>query len=62
MISFKTYTKSMLLVFCALFAMSLTSCKDQPNEYEIQDGTPKVNYIRALSSEIKGNNDAEGTH
>ena len=48
MISFKTYTKSMLLVFCALFAMSLTSCKDQPNEYEIQDGTPKVNYIRAL--------------
>ena len=36
MISFKTYTKSMLLVFCALFAMSLTSCKDQPNEYEIR--------------------------
>ena len=60
--SFKTYTKSMLLVFSVLLSVSLTSCKDQPDEYEIQDGTPTVNYIRALSTEMKGNNDAEDTH
>ncbi|MBQ2089379.1 MAG: hypothetical protein II472_04045, partial [Lachnospiraceae bacterium] len=40
----------------------MTSCKDQPDKYEVADGTPTVHYVRCLSSEIKNNNDAEGTH
>lgn len=62
MISFKKYTKSALLMLMAFAALSLTSCKDQPDAYEVQDGNPTVNYIRALSTENKGNNDAEDMH
>ena len=37
---------SLLLVLAVLFSFSLESCKDQPDEFELKDGTPTVHYIR----------------
>ena len=48
-----------LIGTAALFAMS--SCDDTPDAYEVAGGTPTVDYIRCLSSEIKGNNDDANT-
>lgn len=49
----------------ALFAtasIGFTSCEDQPDKYEVTEGVPAVKYIRLLSSEIVGSNDADDTH
>ena len=46
----------------ATAGLAMTSCKDEPDKYEIADGTPSVNYIRCLSSEVKNTNDAANTH
>ncbi len=48
------------LLSCAVL-LSLSSCEDEPDAYEVAGGTPTVDYIRCLSSEIKGNNDDETT-
>ncbi|MBP5338675.1 MAG: hypothetical protein J6Z14_05140 [Prevotella sp.] len=37
------------LVGCATCA-TLNSCKDQPDEFELTDGTPTINYIRPASA------------
>jgi hypothetical protein len=37
-------------------------CEDQPDKYEVADGTPTVDYIRCLSSEIESSSDDEDTH
>lgn len=58
----KQYTKGLFFAAFAVAGLTLTSCKDQPDKYEVADGTPTVHYVRCLSSEIKNNNDAEGTH
>ncbi len=58
----KQYTKGLLLATMALTGLSLSSCKDQPDKYEVADGTPSVNYVRCLSSEVQNYNDAEGMH
>ena len=58
----KQYTKGLLLVFVALAGLTLTSCKDQPDKYETTDGTPSIDYIRCLSTEIKSNRDASDMH
>ena len=50
------------LVVAAIAAVTLTSCKDEPDKYKVTDGTPSVNYVRLLSSEIVGTNDAPDTH
>ena len=62
MTNFKIYIKSLLIGVSVIGAVSLTSCKDEPDKYEVQSGTPSVDYIRCLSSEIVGNNDAADTH
>lgn len=41
--------------------MTMSSCDDTPDAYEVAGGTPTVDYIRCLSSEIKGYNDDENT-
>ena len=56
------YYKGLALMLAAVSGLMLTSCKDEPDKYEVADGLPTVNYIRCLSSEIKGNNDAADTH
>lgn len=57
------YKKGLFLTAVALMgAMVFTSCEDEPDKYEVADGTPSINYIRCLSSEVKGNNDADDTH
>ena len=54
--------KPLSLAAMLLAGMSLTSCKDQPDKFELTDGTPSVNYIRCMSSEVKGTNEAADTH
>ena len=56
------YTKGLLLAFVAMAGIALTSCKDQPDAYEVTDGTPTVDYIRNLSTEIKSSRDADDMH
>ncbi len=58
----KQYTKGLLFVTMALTGLSLSSCKDQPDKYEVAGGTPTVNYVRCLSSEVKNTNDAADMH
>lgn len=58
----KQYTKGVLLALVAIAGLTLTSCKDQPDKYETTDGTPTVDYIRNLSTEIKSNRDATDMH
>lgn len=56
------YTKGLLFAALALAGLTLSSCKDQPDEYKVAGGKPTVNYIRCLSSEVHNNNDAEDMH
>ena len=56
------YYRGLFLTLAAVAGLVLTSCKDEPDKYEVADGTPTINYIRCLSTEIKGNNDAADTH
>ena len=56
------YYKGFGLMLVAAISLTVTSCKDEPDKYEVADGLPTVNYIRCLSSEVKGNNDAADTH
>ena len=55
------YINKFLLLSLAAFTLGLTSCKDEPDKYEIAGGIPTVYYIRCLSSEIVGNQDDEDT-
>lgn len=55
------YMNKILLLSLAVATMGLTSCKDEPDKYEISGGTPAVYYIRCLSSEVVGNQDDETT-
>lgn len=58
----KQYTKGLLFASLALAGITLSSCKDQPDKYEVADGTPTVNYIRCLSTEVQNYNDAADMH
>jgi hypothetical protein len=58
----KYYTKGLLVAIMAIAGLTLTSCKDQPDKYETTDGTPSVDYIRNLSTEIKSSRDAADMH
>lgn len=58
----KQYTKGLLFAIMAIAGLTLISCKDQPDKYETTDGTPSVDYIRNLSTEIKSSRDAADTH
>ena len=40
---------NILLLFVAVVtAVGLTACKDEPDKYQIQDGTPTVHYVRPV--------------
>lgn len=56
------YNKGFILALAVTAGLMLTSCKDQPDKYEVADGIPTINYIRCLSTEIVGNNDDPDTH
>ena len=58
----KIYTKGLLFASLAVAGLTLSSCKDQPDKYEVADGKPTVNYVRCLSSEVHNNNDATDMH
>ena len=55
------HINKILVLSLAVATMGLTSCKDEPDKYEISGGKPVVNYIRCLSSEVVGNQDDETT-
>ena len=40
---------SLVMVACAMLAV--TSCEDEPDKYEISDGTPTIRYIRPVNVE-----------
>lgn len=56
------YTKGLFLSVLAIAGLTLTSCKDQPDAYKVADGTPSINYVRCLSTEITSNRDAADMH
>ena len=56
------YNRGFILALAAIAGLMLTSCKDEPDKYKVAGGTPTINYIRCLSTEIVGNNDAADTH
>lgn len=58
----KIYTKGLLFASLAVAGLTLSSCKDQPDKYEVADGKPTVNYVRCLSTEVHNNNDAADMH
>lgn len=47
------YTKALVIAAVSLTGITLTSCEDEPDKYETTKGTPTVNYIRCLSSEVE---------
>ena len=55
------YMNKILLAAMAMLALGLSSCKDEPDKYEVAGGKPVVNYIRCLSSEVTSNTDDEDT-
>jgi len=56
------YINKIIFLSLAACTIGLTSCKDEPDKYEVADGTPSVKYVRCLGTEIKGNNDDPDTH
>ncbi len=59
---FHKYTMVQMLGMAVVASAMFTSCADEPDKYEATDGVPVVKYIRCLSTEVKGNNDAEDMH
>ena len=52
----KYYNKISSLLLTALVVttgISMQSCEDQPDEFELTDGTPTINYIRPASASAK---------
>ena len=58
----KKYTKGLLFASLAVAGLTLSSCKDQPDKYEVAGGKPTVNYVRCLSTEVHNTNDAADMH
>ena len=52
----------MLFASLAVAGLTLSSCKDQPDKYEVAGGKPTVNYVRCLSTEVHNTNDAADMH
>lgn len=44
------YTKWLLPVFAVAMGVSMTSCEDEPDKFELTDGTPSVHYVRMTSA------------
>ena len=45
--------KGLCLALAACASLAVTSCKDEPDAYEIQSGKPTINFIRPVSVEAK---------
>ncbi len=55
------YTKNAVTMAIATAGLIMVGCADQPDKYEVAGGRPSVDYIRCLSSEVKGQTDNEET-
>lgn len=49
----KNIFKGLSLALVAFAAMATTSCKDEPDAYEIQGGKPTISFIRPVSASAK---------
>ena len=47
----KIFNSLFLLTVLALTSAVFTGCKDEPDKYEVSDGTPTISYIRPLGTE-----------
>ena len=45
--------KGLCLALAACASLAVTSCKDEPDAYEIQSGKPTINFIRPVSVDAK---------
>ena len=45
--------KGLCLALAACASLAVTSCKDEPDAYEIQGGKPTIKFIRPVSVEAK---------
>ena len=45
--------KGLTLAAVALATLATTSCKDEPDAYEIQDGRPTINFVRPVNVDQK---------
>lgn len=53
----------LLALFLSIAVGTLfTACKDEPDKYETAGGTPTIDYVRALSTEIQSVNDEADMH
>ena len=59
----RTYLYMMLeYVLIMAVTFGFTACKDEPDKYETAGGTPTIDYVRQLSTEIQSNSDEEDMH
>ncbi len=47
------YYQWLIAAAVAMTGLSVTSCKDQPDKYETEDGTPTIYYIRPVAASAK---------
>lgn len=47
------YFQWLIAVAVAVTSLSVTSCKDQPDEYKVSDGTPSISFIRPVDVAAK---------
>ena len=52
MMKLMKYIKGLVIVGAVLSGVMMTSCEDEPDKYELQDGLPTVNYIRMTDPEV----------
>lgn len=45
--------KGLCLTLAACASLAVTSCKDEPDAYEIQSGKPTINFIRPVSADSR---------
>ena len=46
------YVKGLAIVMAVIGGMTVTSCEDEPDKYEIADGLPSIRYVRMTSPEV----------
>ena len=46
------YVKGLAVVMAVMGGMTVTSCEDEPDKYEIADGLPSIRYVRMTSPEV----------
>lgn len=54
--------KGLAFLFALAAGFAFTACEDEPDKYEVAGGTPTIDYVRCLSSEITTSTDEPDMH